>query len=496
MKKLFFFCSALFLGSPVFADPPALTIYNQDFAVVRDTVHLDLKAGLNTVNYNEATRSLEPDSVVLRDPTGRRALQILEQNYRADPVSQGLLLDYYVGRTIDFETQPEGVAGRKELVRGKIIRSGYVPQQPGRFGPSPIPAENEPIIEVKGKLIFQLPGVPLFPGLPDDGILRPTLTWELNSSDAGRVDAELGYVTGGMSWEAAYNLIAPEKGDTLDLVGWVTIVNHTGKMFTDAKIKLMAGDVNKLQAASGGSATGGGRRLMYNSASLGAPPPVTEKSFDDYHLYSLARATTLRSEETKQVEFVRASGIPAKPVYIYDGALLAGPLYGWSPEMIRDRLEYGTEFSPKVMVMREFLNAESNHLGMPLPKGRMRFYRRDTDAQLEFTGENSIDHTPRNEKIRVIIGDAFDLVGERKRTNHKLDTDGRELDESFEIKVRNHKKESAKIRVVEHLYRWPTWEITAKSADYEKKDAQTIEFQLNIKPDGEQTVTYTVHYSW
>jgi hypothetical protein len=135
-------------------------------------------------------------------------------------------------------------------------------------------------------------------------------------------------------------------------------------------------------------------------------------------------------------------------------------------------------------------------LGIPLPKGRLRFYRRDADGQLEFTGENTIDHTPRDEMIRVSTGDAFDLVGERKRTNHKLDNSRRELDESFAIKLRNHKKEAVEIRVVEHLYRWPTWEITEKSNNFLKTDAQTIEFRVEVKPDAEETITYTAHYSW
>jgi hypothetical protein len=496
MKKLIWLVAVSLAAGPAWAGNPALTIYNQNFAVVRDTIHLDLKAGVNNVSYNDATMHLEPDSVVLRDPTGQRELQILEQNFRADPVSQALLLNYYEGKTIDFETQPEGMQGKKEIIRGKIIRSGYVPQVTGwsDFQVQPSSASAQPIIEVDGKLMFRLPGEPLFPALPDDSILKPTLTWQLNASDSGPLDAELGYVTSGMSWQAAYNLVSPEKGDTLDLVGWVTIDNQTGKSFTQAKIKLMAGDVNKIQNNNGVSF---GRARGAFQQSLAAVPPVTEKTFDEYHLYTLERATTLLDRETKQVEFVRASGIQSKPIYVYDGAKIdSGRYYGWNTQNIRNDRDYGTESNPKVWVMREFMDAESNHLGMPLPKGRLRFYRRDADGQLEFTGENTIDHTPRNEKIRVAMGDSFDLVGERKRTNHHMDDSRRELDESFAIKLRNHKKEAVEIRVVEHLYRWPTWDITDKSADFTKTDAQTIEFHVPVNPEEEQTVTYTVHYSW
>ena len=483
-----------------------MTIYNQNFAVVRDSIHLDLKAGVNDISYNDATMHLEPDSVVLRDPTGKHALQILEQNFRADPISQALLLNYYEGKTIEFESRPEGAQGKKEIIRGKIVRSGYVPHQQAfnQYGQeyyqsqmlyaSPDSGGGQPIIEVGGKLMFRLPGEPLFPALPDESILKPTLTWLLNAGRSGALDAELSYVTGGMSWQAAYNLVAPEKGDTLDLVGWVTIDNQTGKSFNQAKIKLMAGDVNKIQ---NGRNIG---RYMFEGAVSGTAlgqAPVTEKSFDEYHLYTLERATTLLDRETKQVEFVRADGIKSRPIYVYDGAKINYNRYnGWDIESIRNDRDYGTESNPKVWVMREFMNSESNHLGMPLPKGRLRFYRRDADGQMEFTGENTIDHTPRDEMIRVATGNAFDLVGERKRTNHHLDNNRKELDESFAIQLRNHKKEAVEIRVVEHLYRWPTWDITEKSNPFVKTDAQTIEFSVEVKPDAEETVTYAVHYSW
>lgn len=478
---------------PTYADNPALTIYNQQFAVVRDTIHLDLKSGINDISYNGATMHLEPDSVVLRDPTGQHNLQILEQNFRADPVSESLLLNFYEGKTIDFEKQV-GTEGKTEIIKGKIIRSGYVPHQPdgSDYNPPPGVPSGQPIIEVDGKLMFQLPGTPLFPALSDNTILKPTLTWQLQSDAAGPVDAELGYVTGGMSWEAAYNLVMPENGQTIDLTGWITMHNESGKSFENAKIKLMAGDVSKIRQPET-------RRAFFDMAkaeALGAAAPVvTEKAFDEYHLYTLQRPATLLDRETKQVEFVSADGIKSSPIYVYDGANLA-TYNGWDPMTIRENREYGTASNKKVWVMREFKNSKTNHLGMPLPKGRLRFYRRDADGQMEFIGENTIDHTPADEMIRVATGSAFDIVGERKRTNHKMDTRGHGVDESFEIKLRNHKKTPVEVRVVEHLYRWPTWEITDKSMDYKKTDDQTIEFRVPIQPDEEQTVTYTVHYSW
>ena len=487
---------------PAFAQP-ALTIYNQNFAVVRDTVPLDLKSGVNEVRFGGATAHVEPDSVILRDPAGQRAFQILEQNYRNDPVSQELLLSLFEGKTIDFEiTRMKDNTETRERIPGKIIRSGYVPGA----------GAEQPIIEVNGRLQFSLPGAPVFPSLGDDTVLKPSFNWLIKSEQTAKFDAQIGYVTGGFSWEADYNLVAPETGDLVDLIGWVTVKNESGTSFRDAKIKLMAGDVNKIQASGGQGGGGAKYRLAMNAAMAGDEATVSEKSFDEFHLYTIARPTTLRDRETKQVEFVRALGVKAPVLYVYDGAQGMG--YGFYGGLNNDR-NYGTQGNKKVSVTREFVNAETNHLGVALPKGKLRFYRSNNDGQLEFTGENTIDHTPRNETIRVTTGNSFDLVGERKQTDFQINLSGNTdpstglpnskynnnnpapwIDESFEIKLRNRKKEPVQFRVVEHLYRWNNWKITAQSDEFKKTDAQTLEFRVNVKPDEEKTVTYTVHYSW
>jgi hypothetical protein len=462
---------------------PSLTIYNQGFAVVRDTVPLDLKAGVNDLRYPDATAQVEADSVILRDPTGQHSLQILEQNYRNDPVSQELLLSLFEGKTIDFaRVRTKDNTQVTETVAGRVVRSGFVPGG----------GSEQPIIEVNGVLQFSLPGEPRFPSLGDNTVLKPSFNWRLQTAQPGKFDAEIGYVTGGFSWNASYNLVAPETGDTLDLIGWVTIKNECGKTFDEAKIKVLAGDVNKIQPMYRGGFGGGGARPVAMMEMEAAAPAVTEKAFDEYHLYSIARPTTLRDRETKQVEFVSATGVYAPVIYVYDGADTGYRFYGG---LNQDR-GYGTTSNKKVTIMREFVNAETNQLGMPLPAGKLRFYRRDDDGQLEFTGENTIDHTPRNETIRLTTGNAFDLVGERKQTDFHIDTGDKRLDETFEIALRNRKTSPVTFRVVEHLYRWNNWTLTAKSDDYTKKDAQTIEFNVPVAPDQERKVTYTVHYTW
>src|SRR5665213_843547 len=242
---------------------PSLTIYNQNFAVVRDTLPLDLHAGLNTNRYTDATAQVEPDSVILRDPTGKHSLKIVEQNYRNDPVSQDLLLSLFEGKTIDFQRERlKDNTQTYETIPGKIIRSGYVPGGQAQ----------QPVIEVDGKLQFSLPGQPLFPDLGDDTVLKPAFNWLLYSDKPGKFDAEIGYVTGGFDWSASYNLVSPEKGDNVDFAGWITMQNNSGKTFENAKIKLMAGDVNKIQpqnrpmfirTMAGGFGGGGAEPVSY-----------------------------------------------------------------------------------------------------------------------------------------------------------------------------------------------------------------------------------------
>jgi len=488
-------------GSEAGPGQASLTVYNQMFAVVRQVIPMELKAGANHVTFTDITTHLEPDSVILRDPNGARQLQVLEQNYRNDPVSQELLLSLNEGKTIDFLTKDRD--GKDVVVQGRIVRSGYVPHYAAmsQYGQNYAMQQygyaqggaGQPIIEVNGKLQFMLPGMPVFPALGDDSILKPTLDWQIETDKAGASPVELSYVTGGMSWQADYNIIAPENGDVLDVVGWVTLDNQSGKTFPNARIKLMAGDVNKLQP---GNMQYGVAAMKAMDMNARAEPAVTERKFDEYHLYTLERPTTLRDREMKQVEFIRASGVQSHKLYVYDGVKVDQNMYGWNMENIRNNANYGTQSNPKIWVMQEFKNSKENHLGMPLPKGRVRFYRRDKDGQVEFTGENVIDHTPADETLRFYTGNAFDLVGERKRAYYKVDQADSWVDESFEIKLRNHTKAAVDIRVVEHLYRWTNWEISQKSAPYNKIDSQTIEFRVNVPPDGETKVTYMVHYSW
>jgi hypothetical protein len=468
--------------------PTSLTIYNQDFAVARTTVPLDLKSGSNEVLTTNVTSMLEPDSVVLRDPSGHNTINIVEQNYDAGVVNQQWLIDKYEGKTLDFQTYGmqviETTTGeRKTLpattIPGKIIRAG-----------------SNPLIEVNGKLQFQLPGMPLFPANVDGLLLKPTLRWQIESATAAGFPAELAYVTRGFNWHATYNLVLPSSSESTsnelaDILGWVTIQNNSGTDFPQATIQLIAGDVRKLQEFRPKSMLPAA--VNQSVELMGSYRKVTQEAFDDFHLYDLHRTLALRNAETKQVQFLEASGVNVQRTYVYDVSNYAiGPLYASYHDTDRFRGSSDTTVS----ILEEIKNSEANHLGMPLPAGRLRLYRRDTSGQMQFVGEAMISHTPAEQTVKMTSGNAFDLTGTHRQTDYHIDENAHTIDESFEIKLSNQKSQPITIHAVEHLYRAANWNITEKSNDFTKRDSNTIDFPITVPAKGDKTFTYTVHYTW
>ncbi len=463
------------------ASPVALTIYNQDFAVARTTVDLNLKAGANEITTTNVTSQLEPDSVVLRDPTGKTPFKVSEQNYDAGVIDQMSLLQKFEGKTIQFQRGTDS-QGKPMTVDGKIIRAG-----------------NQPMIEADGLIQFQLPGMPLFPAATDGLLLKPTLRWQIDAAKPAHLSAELAYITHGMSWQATYNVVAPESKDVtgsehVDLMGWVTMQNNSGTDFSEARIKLMAGDVAKLrnmnpQAAARGYAMTG--MLMSQDQSV----VVTQQAFDDFHLYDLNRTVSLVNGETKQVQFIDAADIAMNRVYEYDGAIQQ-PGYNVCFGCHNDQQSFGANSNTKVNVRAEIKNSTANHLGMPLPAGRIRLYRRDAGGQMEFIGEGTINHTPTDTTVKVPVGSAFDVTGERKQTDFHVDQRAHTIDETYEITVKNEKTTPVNVAVVEHMNRGQNWQITGQPPIFTKRDSSTIELPITVPAAGQYLVTYSVRYTW
>lgn len=444
------------------ANATKLTIYNEDFAVARTTVPLQLHAGVNDVTTTSVTSQLEPDSVVLRDPESHNPIQVLEQNYDSAVVTQGWLLEKYEGQTIEFQLPAPAAGGVGQIIAGKVIRAG-----------------NEPLIEVNGKMQFHLPGVPLFPAAMDGLLLKPTLRWRIDARKAASFPAELDYITRGMKWQATYNVLIPATEDTTgpekaDVMGWVTIENHTGTEFPAATIQLMAGDVAKIKLDREFDRVELASKVFkYSAGVAAAPPPVTQKAFDEFHLYDLHRTVALKNGETKQVQFLEAAGVTVQR---------------------RFELEYASDTIPtQAAVVEKIKNSEANHLGMPIPAGRLRVYRRDTDGQVQFVGESMIEHTPAEQEINIVTGKAFDVTGTQRQTEAR--STSHSSDQSFEVKLSNQKAQAVTVHVIEPMER-ENWKITAKSTDYTKKDATTVDFAVVVPAKGEAVLTYSVHSNW
>lgn len=476
MKKLVLFLGLLPLAA--LAAGPQVTIYNDGFATVKEDRTLSLAEGVAEIRVTDMSRALEPDSVMLRELSAEPfGVQILEQSFVNDPLTEGLLLYQMEGKTLRFEEKREDGTVKDHV--GKLVRSGYVPGG----------GSEQPIVEEDGAVRFSLPGQPVFEGIDPNAFLKPSLVWQIASKKAGECPVEVAYVTAGMSWEATYNLVMPaEGGDTFDVSGWISLKNETGKDFVDAAIKLIAGDVQKVTPPVPRMP----KRMAYAAAAEADFSMAEERAFDEFHLYTLPRPVRVRNNELKQVEFLRAPGVKGSRYYVYNP--LVGYGYYGGVQMDPD---YGTTTDKKVGVRIEISNSETNGLGVPLPKGRMRLYRTDVDGRREFTGENQMDHLPKNELLKLDMGSAFDLVGERKRMDFQVDTTAKKMTESFEIKLRNRKeKDAVEIRVVEPLVRCANWKIASSSLPHSKFDAHTIEFRAPVPADGETVLTYTVNYWW
>ncbi len=448
-----------------------VTVYNDNLGLVRETRVFTLKNGMNNIAVTDVPAQIDATSVHFKSLTNPDAVSVLEQNFQYDLLSQQKLLDKYIGKEIEIEREPIG-GGKSDVFKGTLL------------------ANNDgPILKIGDKLHLNLSGHITLPDVPNDFHARPTLEWKLLSKKDGEQTCELSYLTGGLGWKADYVLVANAADDKMDLNSWVTITNTSGGRFDDAKLKLVAGDVNRVSATPA---------PMMKSAraafAMEAMPekPFTEQSFFEYHLYTLQRPTTLSNNETKQIEMASSSDVPMKKLFVYDGAQNVS----WRDfsDYSRTDPNYGTQGNKKVWVILEFKNSKENNLGMPLPKGRVRVYKKSADGALEFIGEDNIDHTPKDETLRIKMGNAFDVVGERTRTSFL--NEKKSFQESFEIRLRNHKDSDATVRVVEHLYRWSDWKITESSQKFSKKDAQTVEFEVPVKKDGESVVTYTVKYVW
>lgn len=449
MRKIFaFLLPAFFCAQPVFSEV-AVTIYNDGKALVKEIRGIKLKKGVQTIEFDDVAAKIDASSVLPKFFNNAGKIKILEQNFDYDLLSPEKLLAEYIGKEVEVERTADD--SRRGKIKGSLLSLD---------GGLAVRTDKKIILNPSGEISMEQ--------MPDGLRLKPTLTWLVDSSFEGADKMEVSYQTSGMNWHADYVMVTDEKDAFADITGWVTVNNNSGSEFKDAKIKLVAGDVNTADDRD---------EYLYEAgedikfAETRAFPSFEEKPFFEYHIYELRRKSSLKNNEIKQIEFISAKNIRIKKVLTYNGA----------------------HNGSKVAVNFEFKNSEENNLAIPLPKGRIRVSKYCGDS-MEFIGEDNIDHTAKDAEISLYTGNAFDITGERKRTNYK--TSSKSMEESYKITVKNSKNSSVDVKIVEPMHGWDEWKITESSAKFSKKDSHTAECLINVAAGSEKTVTYTVKYVW
>lgn len=459
--------AALALGDDPVPDPArteagrnvAVTVYNDDLGLVRDVRSIDLERGLFTLPFRDVASRIDPTSVAFRALSHPAAVDVLEQNYEYDLMTPRALLEKYVGETV---TLVRTIDGEERSVEAKLLS-----------------VQEGTVYQIGDSIALNPPGRVVLPALRGELRSSPTLMWALRSSRQGAEPVEVSYLTGGLSWKADYVATLSEDDRRLDLGAWVTVDNRSGVTYPDAKLKLVAGDVHRAPPE--------GRRREYHDMALRAaqeataPDAFEERTFFEYHLYDLPRPTTIRNNQTKQIRLLEGAGVTTEKVYRLAGA----PWYYTR--------QYGGEKGLKVGVYQEFDNSREDGLGLALPAGVVRLYKADRDGTLQLVGEDRIDHTPRDERVRLKVGEAFDIVADRRQTDFRV-ISSRVYESEFEVVVRNHKDEGVTVRVIEPLP--GDWRILEKTHDFEKQDAFTVRFDVPVEAGGEATLRYRTQVTY
>ena len=439
----------------------AVTVYNSNIALVKDVREVQLPKGELDLKFMDVAARIKPSTVLIKSINYPDSLQILEQNYEYDLLNPQKLLDKFVGEKIKLIFKNRAALSEKE-VEATLLSNN-----------------SGPIFQIDKEIRIDTPDAYVLPKIPENLISKPTLVWKLENESTKPHSLEASYLTDGINWNADYIANLNKDDSSCDLSGWVTINNQSGTVYKNAQIKLVAGDLNRVQEPQmmkmdyAFEAKASGARMA---------PQFKEEGLFEYHMYSLGRKTTVKDNESKQISLLNVSTIPVKKEFLY---------YGNSSYF---RSSYGEVMqNQKIGTYVEIVNSKKNRLGMPLPKGTVRAYKADSEGNLQFIGEDSIDHTPKDEKIRIKLGDAFDIVGERKQTEFKLASPNK-YQVGWHIVIKNHKDEDITVGVVEPI--WGDWEVTEKNHEFQKIDAHTLRFDIKVPKNGKADLDYKVQVRW
>jgi hypothetical protein len=448
----------------------SVTIYNQNFGLVREVREIMFKEGINHIKVDDIAAGIDPTTVSFSAVTAPNSVSVLEQNYRFDLMDRDTILSRSVGKDVKFrQLLPDS---GERILEGKLLSApgGLSPDYEGRVSRSDL------VIRTASGVVVSPQGDAELVELPKGLVAKPCLVWKLACSKPGPQIVETSYQTIGLNWKCDYVAIDSADDSNVDLTSWVTLDNKAGATFKNAALKLMAGDVHKVSEGADATVVEG---LNYGLErhQRTSQSQFEEQSFAEYHLYSLAGRTTLHDNETKQLTLFEANSVPVKKFYVYEPG-------GRTPPR-------GGSFDSKVAVKIEVANTKKNNMGMAMPKGTVRVYKRDKDGALQFIGEDLIDHTPKDEKIKLEIGNAFDLVGKLDmKALHLVHNKPRLRSGDFELTLNNHKNVPVTITFIGHAF--GDWKITQSSMNYTKTDSTTFEFSVPVEASSEAKVTYTI----
>jgi hypothetical protein len=440
----------------------AVTIYNENLALVKDTRKLVLGAGANRLALREVSARMRPETALLRSLSHPGSFTLLEQNFDFDLLTPAKLLEKYVGRTVRIaRTHPTTGVDSLETATVLAANSGVV-------------------LKIGDRIETGLPGRIVFSDVPANLRDRPTLVTELESNRAGQQTVELSYLSGGLAWKADYVAELNATDTALDLNGWVTLTNTSGTAYPNARLQLVAGDVNRVRDELRYAAKNGGMRAEMAAA---APRAMAQEQLFEYHLYTLQRPTTIADKQTKQVALLGASGIPVVKEMVLQGS---DYYYRSSVGSVGQKMKVG--------VFVQFDNREASRLGLPMPKGVVRVYKKDSAGNAQFIGEDAIDHTPKNEKVRLKLGEAFDVTADKKQTDFKRrDTYSPWSyvhESAYEIVLKNAKKDAQTVIVREPVP--GDWSMLEQSHKHAKVAAGTAEWKIQVPAEGSTTLRYRV----
>jgi hypothetical protein len=436
-----------------------ITVYNQNFGLVREVREVDVGTGTVDLEFRDVAANIQPETVSIKSLSAAGSLGVLEQNYRYDVLTPAKLLEKYVGKKVRVYRWNEKL-GRDQTYDAKILSV----------------QGGEPVLEINGEVTYGFPGRIAFPSVPENLIAKPTLVWLLDSKQ-GKQKIEATYLTQNLNWKSDYVLVINDKDTAGDLTGWVTLTNQSGASYKNAKLKLVAGDVQRVSGNTYDRLS-----TITRGAKAKDDSGFREESFFEYHLYTLQQPTDVLENEQKQVTLLEAKNAKLDKKLIYYG------------QQYWFRSRYGeVQKNQKVGVYLDLENSKKNGLGMPLPKGTVRVYKADKSGAKQFIGEDNIDHTPRDEKVRVKMGEAFDVVGDRKQMEWK--TFGSCVSESsWEIELRNHKDQAITVEDVEPI--GGDWQILQESHPHQKKDAFTFTYTVKVPANGKTKISYRVRVRW